>query len=398
MADSRENDPPLPTSCAAGLTRNHDSILRDLLARALGRLLEARPADGLARLRELLASDDLAIIRNVANTLGWGRGGRMSLEDGEDEILRTLVRHEDPLVRQYTVFAARKMSSTEPALARELVTTVRFTDSGQLADDVAAAFSGQGHVHWKDLTDDEACQFLDQLAECPSISEYHVTLLLAEISGHDPQAVVDLLIRRIETWEQSQSPLDNDPLPRMWHQPPRFTSHPQYGDLLRKVFRWLTDDLESFRRQYAGSKLFSTIAGEYGQETLSVLRAALDSADRRQIRVVGSVLSDAPATLVWNEVDFVSHALGCAQQYGDEVFQQVAAGLQAAATPGMRYGAVRMAFEDDTAQHDKSTQVLNLLAPGSPAAKFYQAVQKTAGDTIKWKTDVDDLLTSRRDW
>jgi transcriptional regulator with XRE-family HTH domain len=392
-----ERAPSLANELCRRVTRNHDSILRDLLAPALGRLLEAHPADGLARLRELLASDDLAIIRNVANTLGWGRGGRTSLLDGEDEILRTLIRHEDPVVRQYTVFAARKISPAEPALARELVTTVRFTDAGQLADDVAAAFSGQGHIHWKDLTDDEARQFLDQLAECPSISEYHVTLLLAEISGHDPQTVVDLLIRRIETWEQAQSPLDCDPLPRMWHQPPRFTSRPQYGDLLRKVFRWLTDDL-SFRRQYAGSKLFSTIAGEYGQETLSVLRAALASGDQRQIRVVGSVLSDAPATLVWDEVDFVSHALSCAQQHGDEVFQQVAAGLQAAATPGMRYAGVRLAFEDDITQHDRSAQMLNRLTPGSPAAKFYQALQKTAGDSVRLKTGVEDLLTSRRDW
>jgi len=36
--------------------------------------------------------------------------------------------------------------------------------------------------------------------------------------------------------------------------------------------------------------------------------------------------------------------------------------------------------------------------PGSPAAKFYQALAKIAGDSIRWKTDVDDLLTSRRDW
>jgi hypothetical protein len=158
------------------------------------------------------------------------------------------------------------------------------------------------------------------------------------------------------------------------------------------------DDPDSFRRQYAGGQLFSTIAGEYGQETLSVLRAALASGDQRQVRVAGSVLSGAPATLLWEEVDFVSHALTCAQQQGDEAFQQVAAGLQAAAIPGMRYGAVRVGFENDITQRDMSAQVLSQLTPGSLAAKFYQALQKTAGDSVRWKTDVDDLLTSRRDW
>ncbi len=380
------------------VTRNHDSILRDIIPSVLGRLLEARPVDGLARLRELLEADDLAITRNVANTLGWGRGSRAALLDGEDQILRTLIRHEDPVVRQHVVFAALRISPAEPALARELVTTVRFSDSGPLADDVAAAFTGQGRIRWQDLTDDEARQFLDQLAELPSISEYHVTLLLAEISGHDPEAAVDLLIRRIETWEQAPSPLDYDPMPHVWHQQPRFTFHPQYGDLLRKVLQWLADDLGSFRRQYEGGQLFSTIAGEFGQETLSVLRAALASGDQRQVRVAGSALSDAPATLIWEEVDFVRQALTCAQQHGDEVFQQVAGGLRAAATPGMRYGAVRVGFETDITQRDKAAQVLSQLTPGSLAAKFYQALQKTADDSIRWNTDVDELLANRRNW
>jgi transcriptional regulator with XRE-family HTH domain len=393
-----ERRPSLADDLCRRVTRNHGSILRDLIPPALGRLLEARPADGLARLRELLETDDLDIIRSVANTLGWGRGGRPSLLDGEDHILRTLIRHEDPVVRRHTILAARRISPAEPALARELITTVRFADSDAVADDVAAAFTGQGHIRWQDLTEDEARQFLDQLAECQSVSEYHVTLLLAEISGHQPEAAADLLIRRVEAWERAQSPLDYDPLPRMWHQPPRFASHPQYGDLLRKVLRWLTDDLDSFRRQFAGRQLFSIIAGEYGEETLSILRALLASGDQQQVRAAGSVLSDAPATLVWEDVDFVSYALTCARQHGDDVFQHVAAGLQAAATPGRRYGAVRMAFEDDITRRDKSAQILSQLTPGSPAAEFYQALQRTADNSIRWKTDVDDLLTSRRDW
>jgi transcriptional regulator with XRE-family HTH domain len=393
-----ERRPALADELCHRVTRNHDSILRDLIPPVLGRLLEARPADGLARLRELLEADDLAITRNVANTLGWGRGRRALLLDGEYQILRTLMGHEDALVRRYIVFAAQRISPAEPALARELGMLVRFADSSSLADDVAAAFTGPGHIHWNDLSDDEARQFLDQLAECSSINEYHVTLLLAEISGHDPEAAVDLLIRRIENWEQAESPLDFDPLPRIWHQPPRFTSYPQYGDLLRRVLRWLTDDLDSFRRQYAGGEMFSIVAGEYGQETLSVLRAALASGDQRQIRVVGSVLAYAPATLLWDEVDFVSHALSCALQHGDAVFEQVAGGLRAAVNPGMRIGAVRVAFEDDITQHDKSAQVLSQLTPGSPAVQFYEVLQKTASDSIRWKTDVDNLLTSRREW
>jgi transcriptional regulator with XRE-family HTH domain len=393
-----EKDPSLADGLCRRVIRSHDSILRDLIPAALGRLLDARPANGLARLRELLESNNLAITRNAADTLGWGRGGRTSLLDGEDQILRALMSHDDAVVRRHTVFAARRIGPAEPVLARQLVTTVRFADSGPLADDVAAAFSGQGHIRWQDLSDEEKRQFLNQLAECPSISEYHVTLLLAEISGHDPEAVVDLLIQRIETWEQSESALGYHPLPHRWHQPPRFSSHPQYGDLLRRVLRWLTDDPNSFRRQYAGGELFSTIAGEYGQETLRILDAALAADDPQQATAVGSVLSCAPSTLLWDQVDFVSQALSHAQQHGEAAYQQVAEGLRAAATPGMRTGPVRVAFTDDISRYDKSAQVINRLTPGSPAAKFYQALQKITVDSIKRKSDADDLLTSRRAW
>ena len=158
------------------------------------------------------------------------------------------------------------------------------------------------------------------------------------------------------------------------------------------------EDLDSFRRHYAGRQLFGAIAGEYGHETLSVLRAALASGDQRQVRVVGSVLYDAPETLIWDQVDFVSYALGCARQHGEDIFHQVAAGLQASATPGMRYGAVRAAFKGDSALCDKSAHILSQLPPGSVEAKFYRTLQKNAGDRIKWKSDTDDLLTSRRDW
>ena len=75
---------------------------------------------------------------------------------------------------------------------------------------------------------------LSQLADCPSISEYHITLLLAAICGHDAEAITDLLIHRIETWEQASSLLSYDPLPHRWHETLPFTAHPQYGDLLRK--------------------------------------------------------------------------------------------------------------------------------------------------------------------
>ena len=393
-----ERKPSIANELCRRVIQNQDSILRDLIPPALGRLLQACPADGLARTQELLETGNLAIVRDVANTLGWGRGQRASLFDGEDDLLLTLVRHDDPIVRRYIIFSSRTLSQSHPALAKQLVTTVRFADSGDLADDVAAAFSGPGFLRWEDLSESQARAILSQVADCPSVNEYHVTVLLAEICRHDPETLASLLIQRIENWEQTPSPPAYDPLPRIWQQAPPFAAHPQYGDLLRKVRQWMTNGVESFRRQHAGGELFALIAGNFGQEALSILREALESGDPAQVRVVGSVLRHVPRTLLWDHVDFVSLALRRAEQHGEEILQQVAGGLQAAAYAGTRFGTPQQPFEEDIDQRDKSTEILRCLPRGSIEEKFYRALAESAQRRIQWTTEIDERLTSRREW
>ena len=111
--------PSFADELCSRVLRDHHSILRDLIPAALGRLLETRPADGLPRTRELLKTGDLRIIQNAANALSSGRGRRTSLLSGEADILRSLVRHDDPVVRTFTVSAGRTLSQEHLALAAD---------------------------------------------------------------------------------------------------------------------------------------------------------------------------------------------------------------------------------------------------------------------------------------
>ena len=247
-----EEKPAAGDALCRRVIQTPDSLLRDLIPAALGRLLQASPADGLARVQELLAAGNASLTRNVANTLGWGRGQRTSLFDGEAAILKSLIQHDNPVVRRYTLFAARSLHSVEPALSKELVTTVHFADSRPLADDVAAAFCHPGFLQWSELSESDARSILGQLADCPSIDDYHITVLLADISDRDPEAVVNLLIQRIETWERTESVLEYDPLPNRWQEAPKFDTHHQYGEYLCRVLKWMAAETESWRRQHAG--------------------------------------------------------------------------------------------------------------------------------------------------
>lgn len=395
MAEER---PSVGDELCRRAVQNPDSVLRDLIPTALGRLLQARPADGLARIQELLATGNASLIRNVANTLGWGRGQRTSLFDEEAAILKSLIGYDDPVVRRYTLFAARAIHAVEPALSKELVTTVHFADSRPLADDVAAAFCRPGYLQWSELTEGDARSILGQLADCPSIDDYHITTLLADISGRDPDAIVNLLIRRIETWEQTESVLDYTPLPDRWQEELKFDAHPQYGDYLRRVLNWMTAEPESWRRQHAGGELFALMAKGFGEEVRSILREALSSGDVRLVKTVGSVLHDAPRQLIWDQVDFITLALRTADQYGEETVQRVAGGLHAAAFNGMAFGVPHQPFSKDIDQRDKSTEVLAHLQRGSIEEKFYQSLAESAQRSIAWKAGIDESLIDRREW
>jgi len=393
-----QEKPFIADELCSRVLQDHHSILRDLIPAVLGRLLEARPADGLARARELLDTADLGIARSVANALGWGRGRRMSLVDGEADLLRSLVRHDDPVVRTYAVAAGRPLSQEHLALAAELITTVRFADSPKLADEVAAAFTGRGYLRWNDLPGRHVLAMISQLADCSSIDGYHVSMLITEICSRAPETAADLLMRRVEIWEQTGNVLAYDPLPRRWHHTPRFTDHPQYGALLRKVHQWMASSFQSWRRQHAGSELFALIAGSFGQEALSVLREALTSGDAEQVKAVGSILRNAPRALLWDQVDFVSLALRSARQHGHDTVQAVAGGLHGLAFNGMRHGTPGQPFAEDTEQREKSAEILRQLPSKSVAAEFYRALIESAEHNIQREAELDDKLTSRRDW
>jgi len=378
--------------------QDHHSILRDLIPAALGRLLEARPADGLVRARELLDTADLAIVRSVANALGWGRGRRTSLLDGEADLLRSLIRHDDPVVRTYAVAAGRPLSQEYLALAAELITTVRFADSPKLADEVAATFTGRGYLRWNDLPGRQARAMISQLADCSSIDGYHVNMLITEICSQTPETAADLLMRRVEVWEQTENVLAYDPLPRLWHHRPSFAAYSQYGYLLRKVHQWMAKSVQSWRRQHAGSELFALIAGSFGEEVLNVLREALASGDTAQVKAVGSILRNAPRALLWDQVGFVSLALSSAQRYGPDGVQAVAGGLHALAFNGMRHGTPGQPFAEDTEQREKSAEILAQLPRKSVEAEFYHALMESAEHHIQREAELDAKLTSRRDW
>jgi hypothetical protein len=390
--------PSIAEELCRRVVQNPESVFTGLVPAVLGRLLETDPAGGIACAWELVETGNLVVARCVGHSFGWGRGNRAGLVDGEVDLVRSLLDHEDPYVRKFTLGACRAISQIQPSLAAELVTSVRFADSPDVADEVAGMFGSHGSLHWADLSDEQAEGLLAQLQACPSVDQYNIAALLEEVSKSRPAAVVDLLIQRVEAWEREDSHIGYDPIPHVWNNRPRFASHPEYGELLRVVLRWIASRLESWKRRYVAPELFALVTTEFDQETIAVLREALQSDDSRLVIAAGVVLGKAPRTFVWDQVGFVCDALHAAQRHGDDYVQEVGGGLHRAAVAGLRWGTPGQPFSGDVKQRDRAEAVLAQVPRGSIEAAFYRSLFESAERWIHTKDEIDDRMIDRRDW
>jgi transcriptional regulator with XRE-family HTH domain len=375
-----------------------DSVLRDLIPTALSQLAEIRGEIALRRARDLLAAHETVITCYVAEAFGLGLGARDTLSDGEADLLRSLLVDEDPRVRQATAIAAQRLGRRHRALATELVTSARFADSPDTAEEVAAAFGPHGFLSWDDLSDAQAQHVLRQLRECRSIDGYQITVLLAEISMKRPEDLLKLLMDRVELLESGErSQADYDPLPRSWHAPLGFKADSRYAQFLRTVRDWMAARPDSRARYGFGAEIFVAIAGNFDKQVTAIVLESAESSDKQQIKVAGALLRQAPPTLVW-EVDFVSRALRAAARHGDECVQAIGAGLQATIITSSRPGRSGGLITGQTGDHDTATTIAAGLPSGSVEQNFYHSLSDWEDRLARMWDGAEDHLIDGRDW
>jgi transcriptional regulator with XRE-family HTH domain len=373
-------------------------VLRELVPVALSMLTESLPSEAMNLARALVYTPSVVDTRAVAHAFGLGRGNRATLLDGEADLLRNLITHADPRTRQLAVSAARLLGDGNRELATHLITGVRFGDSTKLASEVAALLKTPSTVSWKQLTDTQTTDLLDQLHTCPSIDDYHITHLLAEMSAYRPEQVLELLFRRVDTYEQNSPAAEYKPLPYRWHKPLGFRGSKDFERLSRRVLDWIAENPESWVRERMGAQIFAALAGRYDEPVLRLLSEAVASGSRQHVLAVGTVLSAAPRDFAWSHAEFVIDALRAAEKLGDDCVRAIGSGLHSAAIQGVRMGTPGQPYQEDLEQRDKATELAETMPPGSIEHQFYRSLASTAESRINWEADRDAFLDDRRTW
>jgi hypothetical protein len=392
-----EEIPALGIAICQRVETEPDSPLTDVLSIVISAIAGKDPGGAITVMNSLLAKDTLAFRRLIAYALGWNRG-RRQLIPGEFEILIRLASDESPAVRQPMVGAVQRLAEDQPAEALAIIGQIRFSDSAEVADEIFAAFSGQGSLRWSALPPKVADDMLRQIVECPSIEQHWIQEFVVVLSKEQPPKLVRLLRNRIERWEQLGYG-EYDPLPFHWSYPLQVRTDPNLINVLHGLLEWISEAPESWMRQDAGGRLFAAIAQDFNDpDVLAFLQDALDERSPTLMAALACVLRQMPHDFVLSHPDFVSRALRAASAVGEESLQHVAGALHGAAVSGSFSGAPGQPFPRDVDQRAKAEALADSSPAGSIEQEFYRSLQRSAEERIRWSADRHEKWLDGRDW
>ena len=390
--------PSIGLEICARVESEPESVLSEVLAVALSALASECPTEAMNAISGLLRTNDRRVRGGVAQALGWNRGLRTTLLEGELNLLAELARDPDESVRLGVVRAAQRLARDQKSAAVALITEVPFADSATVADAVLQLFGPRGELEWQPLPSEQAEGMLLQLRDCPSIEGYNTTSFLSHLAEDRPAAVIRLLEERIERSEQINSIGTYRALPVHWGQVIAVRGNSDFAGLLRQIRGWIAAKADSWHRQEMGAELFRTIAGPFDTSVVRVLDEGLSSGESDQVSAVAAILRKAPRDVVFNEVEFVRRALRAASRSGEIDVRRVAGALHTAASSGLRTGILGQPFELDVEQRDRAREIAAELPQGSVEHNFYQSMAEATERYMRWYMTLDEQFADGRDW
>jgi len=345
----------------------------------------------------LLLLDDEEIKRAVAHGLGWGRGGRSELIDGELELLQRFAADLDPYVRRSMAIAALRLAAVDAQLGIHLWASIDFTNDPDVAEELfAPLMMADCPLRLDLLSSGERDRLTDQLVKLDDLRSYGVQHFLSRESHVAPDKVIELFRQRVEVAEQLEELASYLPVPHFLDVPLRVREHPESIKLLRALRDWLGSS-DNWKRSYFGGQLFAAAAGSIDDGVLALVREMFGSSTSVWVRTAAAILKQAPRSLVLSDVPFVAEAIEAAARLGKDSEEKMAGALWASLVTGARTGVSGQPFPQDVEQMEVCAKIADGLPEGTRAQLFYRSLSESAGRVIARDGD-SDRRRDGRDW
>ncbi|MFH1543235.1 MAG: helix-turn-helix domain-containing protein [Patescibacteria group bacterium] len=370
------------------IMENPTSVLSNFLSTVITYLQKFEKEKALEIARKTLKLGNIALQRQLASSFSWGLFGNEIAEEKNKSVLTELLNSPDKTVRLSSVHSLSRLAEVDKLIALQLALNIKFEGSSQIAEEVLSEFNQHGAFKIHDLSVKDIEKINNMLLDCPSIDGYYIENYLNEISFQYPTETIEFLKKRIDKTEKSTNK-EYDPLPFRHEKETKFRFHEtkEYEDILRQLRDWVYSDLKKWEHIHFGKDLFSMVANEFNGTVMKILNEWIESGSADKIKYAASLISEAPASFIWNNIGFIIKILERAYFQGSECFNSVRSSLGSTLISGGRSGTVGEPFPQDIEMRDKSAEVLANIAPESPAKRFFTDIHQHVLREIRREKD-----------
>jgi len=171
-----------------------------------------------------IETGDTVLTRCTAHALGWSLS-YIPVTEAEVETIKALAESDDVWVRNIITRAVERFRPADKAAALDLLISIKFTDSKEVADEVLGEIGEHGAFKVVDLSADQLKRLVGQLVECTFIEGHNIVMFLRQLSLAHPDMAVKLLIDRVEHKEAHPDDHGYTPLPYIHHNGPSLRFH-----------------------------------------------------------------------------------------------------------------------------------------------------------------------------
>lgn len=296
------------------------------------------------------------------------------------EITKKLLCRKELEIKTLAIGSLLAIKDTQPQVAIEIAMTVDLDSSTDLASELCQLFNPQNGILPDKLTNEQLNSLIWKLERITNIENSEISQFFAYAAKRSPRAVIQLLLKRIERYEQNADP-QYKPLPSIafHHGLDGVAESAEYADILR--------DIRDRALQCSGQtaswlpKLFTEVSRNFTPVSLDVLNEWVDSGEATKINAVGCLLSNAFSGFVFSHVEFVKNLLEKADSAGEKCCQIVSSYLRRSAISG---SSGELFIEEFNYLHDdRASIVANQLIFGSPGHQFYDSLVQYYKASIK---------------
>jgi transcriptional regulator with XRE-family HTH domain len=375
---------PLAHATVEDALSRRDSKTKRFAGAALSKVLKENWAVGIDTARRFLASGCQRLVAAIGEAYFARDLGTIDLRD-EIALLREILASNDIAVLQSATHAVRTIAKQDNRLAIELMKSSNLGISDKVADDFLMIFHGDQILPFSSLTGEDVEVLLDKLSPLPKLEGFWIERFLANAAKCYPTSTLKFFIDRVEhatvnkDWSFracNYGPYVNTPL--------QFRESGQLPSIFQQISHWTESRSpeDSLFHHWAG-KLFEAVFQPFDDEIVVLLETWIDKTTLGGIRIISQLLDEANPSFIFDQCPFVIRFLEKCKQLGPEYLKQAINALYSSAVMGNFSGKLGEPYPRDVEMKKKAESVLEDMSRFSAAYELYAAVKERADENIR---------------